>query len=454
MQENEFEKRVQQKMDELKIAPSDAVWQKIEPQIRKEKRRRWLLIFLPVMFIGLLYGGYVLLNSNDPDTKRHQQVTKNLQQDITAPATKTTKTIIDSTNYNQSLKDNEEKTIAQTPGTRNNRTQKLKARNKLKNNTDQDMSINQEYNSSLKKPGFDSTKSIAENYKSNTDKDPEQKVSVPVESIPAITQANEPAKQNDSDSAKTNSEIKNEKTDQDIVTPPEKKNPTKNKNPWNWGLTFSAGASGMANSLLGGIFGDGQKSADLLYSSATGSSFPGLTARPSLIRSSYAFITGLASEKKISKKTIFTAGLNYKLFSTTNAVGADSAAFFSAYNDVNRYHSYYHYIELPVGLKFQVADLKKTKLFVNTGFSISQFISTNALQFNNTTRLYYHDNSLFNKTLIGFNAGLDMAIPANQRSFLIGPYFNYGLTKIAKEGYNKHHFIFIGLRAQYFFRKK
>ena len=100
MQENEFEKRVQQKMDELKIAPSDAVWQKIEPQIRKEKRRRWLLIFLPVMFIGLLYGGYVLLTSNDPDPKPHQQVTKNLQQDITAPATKTTKTIIDSTNYN------------------------------------------------------------------------------------------------------------------------------------------------------------------------------------------------------------------------------------------------------------------------------------------------------------------------------------------------------------------
>ena len=32
MQENEFEKRVRQKMDEFKLTPSNAVWQKIEPQ--------------------------------------------------------------------------------------------------------------------------------------------------------------------------------------------------------------------------------------------------------------------------------------------------------------------------------------------------------------------------------------------------------------------------------------
>ena len=65
MQENEFEKQVQQKMDELKLHPSNAVWQKIEVQIKKEKKRRWMLIFFPIILIGSLYGGYVLLNRNN-----------------------------------------------------------------------------------------------------------------------------------------------------------------------------------------------------------------------------------------------------------------------------------------------------------------------------------------------------------------------------------------------------
>ena len=450
MQENEFEKQLQQKMEELKITPSDAVWQKIEPQIRKEKRRRWLLIFLPVMLIGLLYGGYVLLNGNE----KPQQVTKDLnEKNITAAETPQTKPVTNSTNYSLPLQQNK-KAVAQTSSTYSNRAQKIKVKGRSKITTDQNISATLVNNSSPLRTADDTTKSMAQNERSTTDiKDPVQ-VSTAVETTPAITQATEPAKQSETDSAKNNAEIKNEKSDQEIVTPAEKKNTTKNKHPWNWGFSFATGVSGMTNSLFTSIFGDGQKSFDRQSNPTTAGGYTsGQDSSSSLIRSSYAFITGITAEKKISGKTIFTTGLNYKLFSTTNTVGTDSAAFFSV-NNINKYHSYYHYIEIPVGIKFQVADLKKTKLFANTGFSISQLIGAKALQFNNTTRLYYHDNSLFNKTIIGFNAGLDLAIPASQRSFLIGPYFNYGLTKIAKEGYNKHHFTFIGLRAQYFFRKK
>ncbi len=49
MHENEFEKQVQKKMEELQFAPSDAVWQKVDKEInRKENRRRtlfWLFFF-------------------------------------------------------------------------------------------------------------------------------------------------------------------------------------------------------------------------------------------------------------------------------------------------------------------------------------------------------------------------------------------------------------------------
>ena len=64
MEENKFEKQVQQKMDELKIHPSDSVWEKIEVRIEKRKRsNRGLFLFLLLFFV-FLTGGYLLWNIN------------------------------------------------------------------------------------------------------------------------------------------------------------------------------------------------------------------------------------------------------------------------------------------------------------------------------------------------------------------------------------------------------
>lgn len=228
---------------------------------------------------------------------------------------------------------------------------------------------------------------------------------------------------------------------------------TSNKYSWSWGFSFSAGISGMANS----IFGSQEKS--LLasqYSNSTPGSNPITTAyfTPSFIKPSIALVTGISTKRNITSKIIFVSGVSYKLFSTTNGVGKDSVNYFRANNTDKTYHNYYHYLEFPVDFKLQITNSKKTQLYWSTGFSISQLISTNALQFNNTAGLYYHDNSLFNKTQIGFTTGIDIAFLQHKGLIIIGPYLNYGITKIANQGYNKHHFTFIGLRTQFFLRKK
>ncbi len=47
MQNSEFEKRVQQKMEELKLTPTDAVWEKVAAGLPPEKKpRRWIIFFL------------------------------------------------------------------------------------------------------------------------------------------------------------------------------------------------------------------------------------------------------------------------------------------------------------------------------------------------------------------------------------------------------------------------
>ncbi len=77
MQKNEFEKQVQQKMEELKVHPSDSVWLNIEASIAKTKRRRRVWIFLPALLICLLCGGYFY---GIPKWCQSRSTTKNIQK--------------------------------------------------------------------------------------------------------------------------------------------------------------------------------------------------------------------------------------------------------------------------------------------------------------------------------------------------------------------------------------
>ena len=61
MQNSEFEKNVQQKMEELKLAPADAVWKKIAARLPEEKKgRRWIIFIL--LFAVLATGSIIFLN--------------------------------------------------------------------------------------------------------------------------------------------------------------------------------------------------------------------------------------------------------------------------------------------------------------------------------------------------------------------------------------------------------
>jgi hypothetical protein len=69
MSDHEFEKQVNQKLEELKLRPSDTVWMEVEKKIRQDKRRRrFLWLWVPSLFIFLTTSGYVLyhytLNTN------------------------------------------------------------------------------------------------------------------------------------------------------------------------------------------------------------------------------------------------------------------------------------------------------------------------------------------------------------------------------------------------------
>ncbi|THU35907.1 hypothetical protein FAM09_21180 [Niastella caeni] len=61
MSDHEFEKQVHQKLEELKLRPSDTVWMEVQKKISQDKRRRrFLWLWLPMLFICLTTSGYIL----------------------------------------------------------------------------------------------------------------------------------------------------------------------------------------------------------------------------------------------------------------------------------------------------------------------------------------------------------------------------------------------------------
>ena len=57
MSDHNFEKQIQQKLDELKIPPSDHLWSSVEARIRKDRRRRRGVIFFPLFLLLLVAAG-------------------------------------------------------------------------------------------------------------------------------------------------------------------------------------------------------------------------------------------------------------------------------------------------------------------------------------------------------------------------------------------------------------
>lgn len=440
MQENEFEKQVQEKMDELRLHPSDAVWLKVEAEIKKEKRRRWGLILFPVLVLGLLYGGYLLVKRDNSNGKE-QQPTNNF----------TTKNKIDTTNKttistSDPIINNEPLITNKTTYPQSNIKYKLHAKkvvDKQKFSSDYKIAnTSEKQNSQIFQSETDTT-SIVKNENLNpytpqaTSQSTIGKDSVPGQDNKSIEVAND-----------LNNDKKRNETTAD-TTSTTKKITNSKKHSWNFGFSFSGGISGTSiNS------GTNQNSSQN-YSPIPASGYVGSTPLfgPSSIKPSIAFITGIAAEKNISSKLIFSTGLNYKLFSTTNLVGRDSINTFMTYPLTSKHHNFFHYIDVPVTIKAEISNSPKVPVYWNFGLSISRLIASNALQFNYAT--YFHDNSQFNKTQFGIHSGFDISLISKQKiSFLVGPYFNYTISKIAKQGYYNHHFNFIGLHSQFIFRKK
>ena len=458
MEENSFEKQVQQKMDELKIQPSDSVWGKIEAQIEKKKSPKTGVIIFLLFFLIIIFGGYFFFTLKEKSSSQHIASEKNKTNSNQKSLPEENKTnkhntalFIDSSDRKNIILEN----YSQQQNN-NNSTQRLKFSVNKKN-----------YSAITGGQQSEIANEQSENLSQEVTKSPNE-ISGIENSVPGISAlVNKDSLNARSESETANVKKANKDSTRKIVAANNNdsskqrqlgKNITKKSfsSKWKFGIVFSGGISSVKNSILSALgIGDADKSADYLsYNSSTGGVPQPNNFQPSGLHSEFGFVAGAFAEKNISPKASVVAGINFKTFKTSNGVGRriNSASVYSSqsllYN--TKYNNHFNFIEVPLSIKLQIGKGKALPLFWEGGVTISQLVNSNALQFDPSSGNYYNDNSAFNKTQLGLNTSISISLFSKHKtSVLIGPHFYYDATKIADNGlYNKKHFSFAGLKAE------
>src|SRR6185437_4443528 len=74
MEQNNFEKDIQQKMGELKIAASDSAWPNIEKNISKKNIKRIAIFIIIIVLLFLSFGGFWFINSKSNNQQKNDAI--------------------------------------------------------------------------------------------------------------------------------------------------------------------------------------------------------------------------------------------------------------------------------------------------------------------------------------------------------------------------------------------
>ncbi len=451
MPENEFEKQVQKRMDGFKLQPGDAIWETVSAKIVRQKKRRRQL-GLSITFIGCFLIAALVLS--DIHVKYYSKK-ENAVNTILSTETNIDSTIIKDT---ESIKKQQQQNSDGV--TANNISANIVKEHLIKQAQP------------LQQTNFDRSQLLAGNKNTqyvkgkkliHTSASKAEEVTndslIAAEKIKPLPYQENKAEQL---SASPVENIAKKMTDStgnnpDTIATVKKETEKKKKTKWDIGVVFTVGQSSTAGAYLGSIANSSYYDQTALNLSNNGNSSQSNYA-PSEIKPGIAFSAGIATSKKLSAKINFMSGINYKLFTTSIATGNDSSlngVVRYGVGNTNRYNNYYHFIEIPLAIQLQVANIKKHPMYFEGGITVSQLVGTNALQYNAGQNKYYIDNSLFNKTIIGLSSGLFINVMKSERApLLLGPQFYFSATPVAGSGlYADTHYSFVGISVRKMLKK-
>jgi hypothetical protein len=468
MQENDFEKNVQHRMDELQLYPSAELWPEIERRVRKEKKRRWFIFWFlfPALLTGAGLTFYFLTVthkkniSNNQDQKQIEKpfVAKNNENTLVNDRPATTTISKDSSAVKEE--------ILYAPGISKETKQEKTESNKtsLVKNDQPVISFENGKGTKKKVNSFDKVEDKPSPITKTENR-------IPVDTIitgqkqakVAMKQEDDPVQVITDTISISNVQVEtkpvNDTVQADQVKPvvlatDSSAVPNKpvtlaktNKSKWNFGFTLSTGLSNRA----GGASRDSYSPAALGGGPAQLAAYSrDRSYNPGLFWEAGAFI-----QSNSKKKTNVSFGLSFSSFATPqptgsfadSAISADATGFYRSGNS-SLYTNRYYYLQVPVMFHWQVNKGKRFPLIWQNGFSPSFSVGSNALIYNPSRSIFYRDNASLNKVQLAFRSGLYSKFgTASKHPFSAGLFFNYNFSGLQKEyQYNGNHLLSFGVQ--------
>ena len=486
MQENEFETRVQQQMEEFRVRPSEAVWEKVDEELRKKKKRRVVFYLFLLAGLGLFgYSGYFLFNNSKPNLVQQNAVPPD--NDLSIKGNGKVPGIEKSVdNAQRSKKENQlffkEKSSSTKIGD--------SVLNDKKAGREQNIVVKRPVRSSIKEtavrplPGetINKDNALVNNNLEQTSVKPsrqKEEAETPVISKADITQPVVVEKSLEEDNQLPVPE-KTIQTKKDSITGeiaanneeiPVTAKKMKKASKINWGIDLSVGISSNRENIFS--FYDGQKSnaADIYAPPTTGGN-PNIVYSPSSIRSGLAFRSGLVAELKVSKKSSISSGLRYAYFSNRIQVGAykdTSVVLNNAFSQADRinavysgvhqkeYTNHFHFIQWPVQYQLQLNKGIKLPILWSIGASAGYLFATNGLVYDTAAGgIYYRNNDAFNKIHFSLNTGFSFRFGGQKKmQWSLGPELSLGMSKLMKDDFTKKQYLLYGgMTGRIIFTKK
>lgn len=452
--QNEFEKQVKQKMEELKLVPSDPVWQKVEKQIRQKREKRRFLFFL---FPFCLLTGIAIMWAISRNSNRILQNEQKKFSTIAIPSEKAVK------QKAAEQKIQEQKPVKNLKKIIEKKGKSLTGKNNGSFLAERKNKINYSKQSSL--PVSKNASAINIQFlKKNIDEPAIEKNKETV-FIPKISSSGKEImmvqKQianpvNDSAANNKNNKenkLPDGKTASDSTV---KQKIAKSRKKWEKSINFQAGWS----SYRQGLFSNA-KAADAFPSSLNSAGGTQTFYNVKKVSGGLSFAIGAEFKKHIGKRSFIGIGIQYHFYSTHILVGQQkqqdttlsynsSAVAVSTYytnNGVNDYTNKYGMVEIPVSFSYQF--LKKLPLHLSVGAAYGRLLKSNALTFNYASNVYYYNKENNIKNFISIFSSLQYRIVAkNKMKIKTGPVLQFTSSELQKENrYRIPHLFFWGLKT-------
>lgn len=463
--QNNFEKDVRQKMDELKLTPSAAVWERVEVEIKGEKRKR--RGFLWFLLAGLLLPGgwwFVHQPQKGSDKKTDKETTaqtaaKSKQEDVGVSQTDAENRI--PPGYEKAASPKPQQILLHIATLRKKQKgpttsltvshpaklffpqQNGKVKNQLLNDGPRQSMVTELHQNKTTSIQTRDPKVSGKTNAADTPAVAKQTLPASVDSTKRINEAKENA------SPKADSVLKKK---------------VASAGGWRRQITFGAGISGHAEGPFFQAFNS--TAGNAFYAAQNSVSSPAVVAaQPSKMGSGFAFSFGFLVSKSGGKRWELSFGLQYAYASTRQKVGekksADTAVQFGAdkatangfYTNTggDDYTNRFHFAEVPVSLSFKPS--LRLPLVVSMGAAYGRLLATNALTYSRASNLYYQNKENYRRNAVSLSSSAQIQFFTKKKASLrTGPFVQYNLLKLQKENTaGIPHLLTAGLRTAIIF---